>query len=1009
MPKSAQKLTSKETSKEPTINGGSGQASTATTKRKNRRSEDQAEDTEDIGEKASEANKIRKQEKKVEKTEAPSNGLPNGTTSAQQPLTVPKKNKKSKKQKAKLIAPWTVSEPLGGWFLPHDPVFSPDEKFLILAKARALHIYSTDTSLLTHTLSVGSGYLAAHALSSTKTNHLYTADSGGLITLWNWESGTKSARWDLGTKIRHIAVVRQPEEYQDLVFCHEVGNNHIINVHSLRTGNQASETDFKEILKTPGIIQSFEVLNEGKVIVVACQNSVMVGKRAKLHKTSLKDFEYTWREFQTSKRITTFDAYIHGPQPSGKSNKSSQDPRDTVDIAIGDQDGVIHVFEDTLSSLVKLEKGKAQGQLNLQLESLRPRRLHWHREAVGSLKWSRDGNYLISGGKETVLVMWQLKTGRPHMLPHLTSAIENIVVSPLGASYALSLANNSVVVLSTTELEPKTNIVELQTRRIDLEQLPRDSSARHYSFDVFERVPMAMDPKNPNQIIVSVPSSQPRRDQMNADRQEPYIQTFDLATRVPVSRQALTRNNATDFNTGPDRVRIAEPTINFLQLSHNGKWLATVDEWVPPKTDMGYLEEGIPEFNEEERSFRREIYLKFWRWDEKNALWTLGTRVDAPHSFGDVGAPARVFDLISEPGEAGFATVGEDRCIRIWRPKTRMRDGMIVRGADNAEGLVSWSLHRSVELGDRLDVLNTDSNPQGGPTPRNACLAFSADASVLAAGVSWHSDSDPGVIHIIDAEMGIIRRSIAELSVTVLSCLGIVGRYLIAVGDSIIVWDLVVDELVYCIPFDRPGIDRFERTSLVHLAVNEYDGTFAVSCPQLEKNETSKARGFKKASSRVFIFEPNHMEAKWSTVIPGIVLSLLPARNGKGYIILDSSASIRLISPRENSLQLITLPPEPNARSLIDRDNGGREDVGNSEDEGVVKTGGVRGQITGFEDVIQKSENDKPVVRPEQLQEIFDNGPSHALPPVKDLFNAVVRLYARKPRVSGGQGPVSTT
>jgi NET1-associated nuclear protein 1 (U3 small nucleolar RNA-associated protein 17) len=49
------------------------------------------------------------------------------------------------------------------------------------------------------------------------------------------------------------------------------------------------------------------------------------------------------------------------------------------------------------------------------------------------------------------------------------------------------------------------------------------------------------------------------------------------------------------------------------------------------------------------------------------------------------------------------------------------------------------------------------------------------------------------------------------------------------------------------------------------------------------------------------------------------------------------------------------------------------------------------------EDEGDDEDDDKPVVRPEQLAEIFDVGPSFALPSVHELFHAVAGLYAHKP------------
>ena len=47
--------------------------------------------------------------------------------------------------------------------------------------------------------------------------------------------------------------------------------------------------------------------------------------------------------------------------------------------------------------------------------------------------------------------------------------------------------------------------------------------------------------------------------------------------------------------------------------------------------------------------------------------------------------------------------------------------------------------------------------------------------------------------------------------------------------------------------------------------------------------------------------------------------------------------------------------------------------------------------------LLSEGEDDRPVVRPEQLSSIFDVG-GVALPPVRDMFRDVVGLFARKPR-----------
>lgn len=557
------------------------------------------------------------------------------------------------------------------------------------------------------------------------------------------------------------------------------------------------------------------------------------------------------------------------------------------------------------------------------------------------------------------------------------------MVSPSGSAYAVTLANNSVIVLSTTELEAKTNIVGIQSRRVDIEQLPKESNLGKMKLWPFHAVPMAINPKSPGEVLITVPSSQPRRKNEGL-RSEPYLQTFDLANHHAKSRQALTRNNATDVNLSPEGGRIIEPSVKLLQISHDSEWLATVDEWVPSREDTAYLNEGIPEFNEEERLHRREIYLKIWRRDEGKRQWTLDARIDAPHFFENTCGSGRVFDLVADPTAPGFATFGEDHVVRIWRPKTRLRDGIVVRGVGE-RGLVTWSLDRSIEISDKLDAL--EGSQQSVP-PRSSRLAFSADGSVLAAAISWASGADPGAIHLIDTNTAVVRRSMTEIDVSALSGLGVVGHHLIVVGDSITVWDMVLDQPVYSVPINTPEIDRFERIPLVRLAVNQTDGTFAVALPQFGKKESSNSK-MMKASSKISIFDPEHQDVLWSYTNPNITLALAARTGERGYITLDSIACFKTISPSTASLQLPSPPPEE--RAELRRTT-------YTEDDAEEKSGLRLPNAVELEDLTQDLADDEHVYSFQTLQEILDNG--SVLPSPQGLFSAVLALVGGAPKVA---------
>jgi NET1-associated nuclear protein 1 (U3 small nucleolar RNA-associated protein 17) len=519
---------------------------------------------------------------------------------------------------------------------------------------------------------------------------------------------------------------------------------------------------------------------------------------------------------------------------------------------------------------------------------------------------------------------------------------------------------------------------------VDLEQLPKETKSGRAYYDIFHPVSMAVNPANPSEVLLSVPSSQPRQ-RNEGLRPEPYLQTFDLANHRAKSRQALTRNTATEPNITPEGGRVVEPGVKHLKISHDGEWLATVDEWVPPRADTGYLNEGIPEFNEEERLNRREVYLKIWRRDEENAQWKLETRIDAPHFFEDVCGNGRVFDLVADPSAVGFATVGEDHVVRIWRPKTRTRDGVVVRGAEE-QGLVTWSLDRAIELSDKLDILESSHQSL---QPRTSRLAFSTDGSVLAAAISWASDSDFGVTHLIDTQSAEIRRSITEIDVTALSGLGFAGQHLVVIADAITVWNMVSDQLAYSISINTPGIDRYERIPLVRLAVNETNDTFALALPQFEKNESSTSR-LKKASSRISIFNTTQSEAIWSNTTPFITLALVARIGEPGYIVLDSTCCIKTVSPASAPLQLPTPPPEEKAEL--------RRTTYTHEEEEDEQLGGPIAALTVADDLTQDLGEDDYVFSAQRLQEVLDTGA--VPPPPQGLFSAVLALVGRPSKVA---------
>jgi NET1-associated nuclear protein 1 (U3 small nucleolar RNA-associated protein 17) len=79
--------------------------------------------------------------------------------------------------------------------------------------------------------------------------------------------------------------------------------------------------------------------------------------------------------------------------------------------------------------------------------------LHWHAHPVASLAFSVNGAYLLSGGEETVLVIWQLHSGKKEFVPRVGAPIHGISVSRSNhEEYLLSLADASFIFVSASTL-----------------------------------------------------------------------------------------------------------------------------------------------------------------------------------------------------------------------------------------------------------------------------------------------------------------------------------------------------------------------------------------------------------------------------------------------------------------------------------------------------------------------------------------------------------------------------
>ncbi|KAL8788196.1 MAG: hypothetical protein Q9195_007411 [Heterodermia aff. obscurata] len=851
---------------------------------------------------------------------------------------------------------WGLSESTGGCMLRIDPLFSHSEDCMLIAYDLSVCVFSISTSLLLRRLrGKTSKQISSLAFCPVDTAQLYISKVTGKVEKWDWTNGTLLGIWDTKIPVHLIATLSPNSTGQGTDYVYSVdklkGSRWTITAHRLMAGENASKTDLNTLLKYEEPITSIRIFEESSIIVATSGHKLLIGYTDNPHQPLLKDISYVWREITCSEWIASIDTRIRSVERSSKKPKSVKAvAKCAVDIVVGGNKGAIFVYEDLLASLISKEDKSKAGIT----ENITPRKLHWHRNAVSSVKWSTDGL---------------------QDLPHLSAAIESVVVSPSGTSYGIRLADNSAMILSTTELQPTFSVAGIQlpaAERTNGIELPSIPTVDFPKGDLLPKQDLrfpAVSGTSAGQLLLAVPANSVSG---TSTRHACFLQTFDVNSAQQVSRQALTRNKVTILNMGPEGNTIEEPNVTHMQLSHDGTWLATVDEWIPPKRDLDHISFD-DQRAKEEQSLRNEVYLKFWTWDDSTSSWELVSRIDHPQQSSS-NSTGRVLDLVADPLHTGFASVGEGGVIKMWKPQLRKRHGLNVR---NKEGkpLTSWDCRWTNHL--------PSTGPVAASTSRIIKLAFSPDASVLAAGMSTTS-----AVHQISTSSGMLHSTLDAQFEGPLFGLGIIDRYMITLSSELRVWDLVTEELHYGFAFDASQGSLERRLVYTHLATDHKHNTFAIAVPELDL--ASKGRG-SGSTSRIAIFDVEHAEPVYNHTQQKLTRSLLPVVGKKGFYCIDTAAEIRTLSAAPKLPEVLgqasTAQKEPPALGLSNIYGTGPANIDGSRRE-VLK-------LTSTNVVAQRvEEDDTKVVSADKLAEVFAAGSALGLPSVTEMFEQVAVLFA---------------
>lgn len=205
--------------------------------------------------------------------------------------------------------------------------------------------------------------------------------------------------WQLNSRISSIIAIADRDETDDVIYTLRKTNRCLIERHTPGKGKEQEELKSQRLLDVARPLQMIQILAMGNVILAVYSGGLYIGEMLKQGSTSAEDLIYTWREVSCVEPVTCFHARYRPNEPTVPAKKekkkkkerkaSKRDVTGALDVAIGGVRGTIIILRDFLAKLKAEEMGS--NGLPVSSDLLAPRILHWHREAVGSLKWSRDG------------------------------------------------------------------------------------------------------------------------------------------------------------------------------------------------------------------------------------------------------------------------------------------------------------------------------------------------------------------------------------------------------------------------------------------------------------------------------------------------------------------------------------------------------------------------------------------------------------------------------------------
>ncbi|KAK0465574.1 WD40 repeat-like protein [Desarmillaria tabescens] len=492
------------------------------------------------------------------------------------------------------------------------PVFTKDGSYFFSLAGPHIKIYSVATGQVVSTLSapqsasgdISSDLLTCAILNPHNAFQLITGSLNGRIHIWDFLDANLLKIIDISQPIYHLCA---HEKYKDAVFVavarpskHKSKDDNAVVIRvSLKTAPTSKQSSVQK---------SSEISPIGKTrfptgLALSASGEWLVATAGhKAYVTSLSSPNPQFTKYVSPERLCCLAFH------------PSEDY-----FATGDGKGNIRLWY-CLNDQVNV---KAVGvEKKTQTSSF-----HWHAHPVSSLAFTSNGAYLLSGGEEAVLAMWQLETGKKEFVPRVGAPISTVSLSKAGneEEYLLGLADGTYLFISAASLKISRGYSKI---RLDPSLLQNGASTSKITAS-----PIVMHAATSTLIL---PSSHPSSLQIYSPTSSKFVFELEVSPSNRVARK--------------DERPLEPAKIERTVINSSGEWMATIDR------------------REGDANSHGEIYLKFWWWDRKAGFWILNTRIDRPHGLNKVTDIA--FSPSLDSASLLLVTTGEDNNIKTWNVRT---------------------------------------------------------------------------------------------------------------------------------------------------------------------------------------------------------------------------------------------------------------------------------------------------------------------------------------------------